>query len=134
MVRESVEVEFQPSERAEVVARMRDLARDHAGWVNFNPVLPEGVDAPRQGLLRFLGARGPEALMATWVPGAPRKDGYAPATIGVQHALGRRLVTGKGALGLAVPDGWRVAQDHPARGLVGHVPDDADVDDVVAWL
>ena len=134
MVTEPEEVEFQPSDRTEVVARMQDLARDHAGWVNFSPVLPDGVDAPRQGLLRFLGARGPEALMATWVPGERRKDGYGPTTVGVQHATGRRLVTGKGALGLALPDGWRVVQDHPARGLVAQVPDDADLDDVVGWL
>jgi hypothetical protein len=128
------EVEFLPSERDAVVTRMRDLARDHAGWVNFTPVLAEGVETPRQGLLRFLGARGPEALMATWVPGEPRKDGYGPTTIGIQHAIGRRLVMGKGAIGLAVPDGWRVVQDHPARGLVAQLPDDADLDDVVAWL
>jgi hypothetical protein len=128
------EVEFLPSERAAVVARMHDLAGDHSGWVNFSPVLPEGVAAPRQGLLRFLGARGPEALMATWVPGERRKDGYGPTTIGIQHATGRRLVMGKGAMGLDVPDGWRVVQDHPARGLVAHVPDDADLGDVVGWL
>ena len=134
MAMEPGEVEFLPSDRAEVVSRMRELARDHVGWVNFTPVLAEGVEAPRQGLLRFLGARGPEALMATWVPGEPRKDGYGPATVGVQHAAGQRLVTGKGALGLCVPDGWRVVQDHPARGLVAHVPDDADLDDVVGWL
>ncbi len=128
------EVEFLPSERGEVVERMQDMARRHAGWVNFSPVLPEGVEAPRQGLLRFLGARGPEALMATWVPGERGKQGYGPATVGVQHATGCRLVAGKGALGLAVPDGWRVVQDHPTRGLVAQVPDDADLDDVVGWL
>lgn len=134
MTGESDEVEFLPSDRAEVVARMQGLARDHAGWVNFTPVLPEGVEAPRQGLLRFLGARGPEALMATWIPGERRKDGYAPTTVGIQHAAGRRLVMGKGTLGLPVPDGWRVVQDHPARGLVAQLPDAADLDDVVGWL
>ena len=134
MPMEPEEVEFLPSERDAVVARMRDLARDHTGWVNFSPVLPEGVEAPRQGLLRFLGARGPEALMGTWVPGERRKDGYGPATVGVQHAAGRRLVTGKGALGLTLPQGWRLVQDHPTRGLVAQVPDDADLDDVVGAL
>jgi hypothetical protein len=134
MAAEPEEVEFLPSDRAGVVARMQELARDHAGWVNFSPVLPEGVEAPRQGLLRFVGARGPEALMATWVPGERRKDGYGPVTVGVQHAAGRRLVMGKGAIGLPVPDGWRVVQDHPTRGLVAQVPDDADLDDVLGWL
>jgi hypothetical protein len=134
MAGEPEEVEFVPSEPDAVVARMRDLARDHVGWVNFTPVLPEGVEGPRQGLLRFLGARGPEALMATWVPGERRKDGYGPTTVGVQHAAGRRLVTGKGALGLRFPEEWRLVQDHPARGLVAHVPDDAELDHVVGWL
>lgn len=128
------EVEFLPSDRAEVVARMRELAREHVGWVNFSPVLPDGVEAPRQGLLRFMGARGPEALMATWVPGERRKDGYGPANVGIQHAAGRRLVMGKANLGLPVPAGWRVVQDHPTRGLVAYVPDDADLDGVVEWL
>ena len=59
---------------------------------------------------------------------------YEPTTVGVQHASGRRLVTGKGALGLAVPDGWRVVQDHPWRGLVANVPDDVDPDSLLGWL
>lgn len=132
---EPYEVEFRPDDRSGVVARMEEVARWRDGWVNFSPVLPDDVEPPRQGLLRFVGARGPEALLATWVPGAAaRRGGYEPTTVGVQHPSGRRLVTGKGALGLAIPDGWRVVQDHPWRGLVATVPDEADLDGVVGWL
>ena len=131
---EAVEVEFRPEDRSGVVARMEGVARRRDGWVNFSPVLPDDVEPPRQGLLRFLGARGPEALLATWVPGESRRGGFEPTTVGVQHAAGRRLVTGKGALGLTLPEGWRLVQDHPWRGLVANVPDDADLDLVVGWL
>jgi hypothetical protein len=68
------------------------------------------------------------------VPGESRRGGVEPTTVGVQHAAGRRLVTGKGALGLTLPEGWRLVQDHPWRGLVASVPDDADLDLVVGWL
>ncbi|HEX2274769.1 MAG TPA: hypothetical protein VHG90_12920, partial [Acidimicrobiales bacterium] len=66
---EPQEVEFRASNRDEVVDRMAVLAADRSGWVNFVPGIPDDVYVPRQGLLRFFGARGPEALMATWVPG-----------------------------------------------------------------
>jgi hypothetical protein len=33
-----------------------------------------------------------------------------------------------------VPEGWKVTQDHPRRGLVAEVPADADNRTVVDWL
>lgn len=128
------EVEFRPSDRAAVVARMTGLAVDRNGWVNFIPEVPEDVYVPRQGLLRFFGARGPEALMATWVPGEHTRHGAEPTTVGIQHAAGRRVAADLAAAGLAVPTAWRVMQDHSWRGLVVAVPDDADLDDLVRWL
>lgn len=128
------EVDFRPSDRAAVVARMASLAAARSGWVNFIPAVPEDVYVPRQGLLRFFGARGPEALMATWVPGELTRQGTEPTTVGIQHPADRRVAADLAAAGLAVPEGWRVMQDHSWRGLVVAVPDDADLDDVVRWL
>ncbi|MGI9033104.1 MAG: hypothetical protein DLM54_06335 [Acidimicrobiales bacterium] len=134
MVLKPEEVIFGLDDRAVVVASMARLAKDRDGWLNLSPVLPDGVDQPRQGLLRFLGARGPEALLGTWVPGPRTGEGWAPTTIGLQHAAGRRIVARLAEAGHPVPEGWRVTQDHLARGLVATVPDDADPDQVLVWL
>jgi hypothetical protein len=37
-------------------------------------------------------------------------------------------------LGLALPEGWRVVQDHPRRGLVAKLPAGADDVKVLGWL
>nr|MDQ6946220.1 hypothetical protein [Actinomycetota bacterium] len=118
----------------ELVARMERMAVARDGWVNIEPVLPDGVEPPRQGLLGFLGARGPEALLATWVPGKARREGFEPTTVGLQHSAGKRVVARLAESGLAMPEGWRVTQDHRARGVVATVDDGADLDEVAAWL
>jgi len=128
------EVTFGADDTSEVVARMRRMAADHDGWVNISPVLPEGVEPPRQGLLAFMGARGPEALLATWIPGKPKGDGFEPTTVGLQHSAGKRVLARLAEGGLPIPQGLRVTQDHPARGVVAVVDDDADLDEVVGWL
>lgn len=132
--REPDEVEFRVDDREGVVERIRTIAADRSGWVNFVPGVPDDVPVPRQGLLRFFGARGPEALMATWVPGEVKRDVAEPTTVGIQHAAGHRVRADLAAAGLPVPDGWRVLQDHSWRGLVVVVPDGADPDEVVGWL
>lgn len=128
------EIVFRADDRAELVARMARLARARDGWVNISPVLPEGVNPPRQGLLRFLGARGPEALLATWIPGKARREGFEPTTVGLQHAAGKKVVSRLADSGLPMPEGWRVTQDHAARGVVATVGEGADLDEVAAWL
>jgi hypothetical protein len=37
-------------------------------------------------------------------------------------------------LGLPLPEGWRITQDHPRRGLVAQVPAAADDHAVIDWL
>lgn len=132
--REPDEIEFRADDRGRVVDRVRAIAADRGGWVNFIPGVPDDVDVPRQGLLRFFGARGPEALMATWVPGEVKRDAVEPTTVGIEHAAGHRAAADLAEAGVPVPDGWRVLQDHSWRGLVVVVPDDADLDDMVGWL
>ena len=131
---EPEEVEFFASNRDAVVDRMTELAIDRSGWANFLPGIPDDVYVPRQGLLRFFGARGPEALMATWVPGEGSRSGTEPMTVGIQHAAGHRMVPALAEAGLALPSEWRVLQDHSWRGLVVAVPDDADLDHLLGWL
>jgi len=129
------EMVFGQGGRDAVVGRMRRLAQSHDGWVNISPVLPDGVEQPRPSVLRYLGMRGPDPLLATWMPGEATTDGgFGPTTVGLQHAAARRVVKGLAEAGLPVPAGWRVTQDHPSRGVVATVPADADPEEAVAWL
>lgn len=135
MTLDADEVVFGQGGRGAVVDRMRRLAETHDGWVNLSPVLPDGVEQPRPSVLRYLGMRGPDPLLATWMPGEATKDGgFGPTTVGLQHAAGRRVVDALAVAGLPVPGGWRVIQDHPGRGVVATVPAGDDPEEAVAWL
>ena len=73
--------------------------------------------------------------MITWLPGRSGPNGLSRSTtIGIQHAAGPHLAWKLRDLGLPVPEGWRVTQDHPRRGLVADVPADADDRSVMSWL
>jgi hypothetical protein len=91
------------------------------------------VATVRPGLAGLLTGRSTVPL-ATWLPGEVGRRGIEPTTVGLQHAAGGKLVPLLAEAGLPVPDDWRVVQDNPRRGLVAHVPDDADLDDLVDWL
>ncbi len=96
---------------------------DSITYINLTP----GVDAepapPSKPLGNLFGARGPQVPLATWTPGE----------IGLQHASGPRLVPRLAEAGVAVPDHWYVAQDHPKRGLVVRTYD-SPPSEVLAWL
>ena len=131
--REPVVVEFHEDRRAPVVARMRAMTAAGAGWINFSPGLD--VDEPppeRSALSALLAARGPTVPLATWAPA----QGREPASAGIQHAQGPRTVAMLADRGVPLPDGWRVRQDHPRRGLVVVPPagDGQDLDADLAWL
>jgi hypothetical protein len=95
---------------------------DPAGWVNLQPeVADAGEDPTTSGFFAVFGARGPAVPFCTWMPGE--------RSAGIQHGTGPKL-----ASRIDVPAGWRVAQDHPRRGLVVRVPDGVADEVVLAWL
>lgn len=103
------------------------LARTQGGWVNLQPgVREEDEPPPRSPFSGLLTARGPDVPIATWVPGE--------RSAGIQHATGPKAARTLASAGVPVPDGWRVVQDHPRRGLVVVVPDAVDDATVVGWL
>lgn len=133
-VPEPVVIEFAEDDRAAVVRRMAKLADAGAGWINFSPGLNvEEPPAPRSGMGMLLAARGPLVPMATWAP----PQGREPETAGIEHGQGPKVVRMLAERGVPVPEGWRVAQDHPRRGLVvvpvPGVGDEA-LDVVLDWL
>src|SRR5437660_795535 len=91
MTLEPTYVDFRPHDRAAVVARMADLARDRNGWVNLQPGVPEDVATVRPGLAGLLTGRSTVPL-ATWLPGEVGRRGVEPTTVGLQHAAGGKLV------------------------------------------
>ena len=132
--REPVVVEFHEKRREPVVARMVAMADTGAGWINFSPGLD--VDEPppeRTALSALLAARGPTVPLATWAPA----QGREPASLGIQHAQGPKTVRILADRGVQLPDGWRIRQDHPRRGLVV-VPAEATgeeaLDAALEWL
>ena len=119
------ELEFtEPNSGAAVAA----LERAGTGaWLNLQPgALEEDIPPPRGLFGAMFTARGPQVPIATWVP--------SESSAGVQHAAGPKAAARLADAGVHVPDGWRVVQDHPKRGLVVAVPAGTDNETVVDWL
>ncbi|HEY8544136.1 MAG TPA: hypothetical protein VIL36_03780 [Acidimicrobiales bacterium] len=134
MVAEPLVIEFDEDERAPVVQRMVVMATKREGWANFTPGLDVDVPPPpRPTLTGLFTARGPDVPLATWTP-AGRRSERGPATVGIQHAQGPRVVDKLAAAGVPVPDEWRRLQDHPRHGLVLAVPQTTDPDELDATL
>ena len=104
-----------------VVAAMLELSGAHDGWINLHPeVRPEDEPPPRSGLTTLLLA-GPvhDIPVLTWVAGKLNQHQEVQAdSIGVQHAAGVRVLARLATAGLALPEDWKLVQDHPRRGLV----------------
>ncbi len=126
---------FRPDDRTEVVDWMERLATDRGGWINLQPgIHPDDAPPPRGTLSLIFGSRTQPVPVCTWVPGRPGGKGDETVSIGVQHPKGTRIVPHLQALGVIIPAGWRVVQDHPRRGLVISVPRTTDHDLVLDWL
>jgi hypothetical protein len=111
-------VVFEPDDLTEVLA-----ALPSNGWVNFQPeVDTDAAPANRpSALFGLFGARGPAVPFCTWHPGEQ--------SVGIEHGTGPKL-----AARIDLPAGWRVAQDHPKRGLVVRVTPDTSDAEAIEWL
>jgi hypothetical protein len=99
-----------------------EAALDPAGWVNLEPDVDDPPPEPRKGWFgSVFSNRGPMLPFATWHPGE--------RSAGLQHDTGPKL-----ARRVEIPPGWRVAHDHPRRGLVLRVPEGVTDAEVLRWL
>ncbi len=130
-----VELEFLSADDPELQAHMAQVQAGGTGWINIEPVIDEEYEPAPPGPFAFLGGSTHKVTTATWMPGK-RQPGRATrsTTVGLQHAAGAHVARTFRDLGLPLPDGWRISQDHPRRGLVVQVPADADNRSVVRWL
>ena len=119
----------------ELLASMATIQAGGTGWINIEPVIEEKNEPPQPGPFAFLGGSTHKVPVVTWMPGKHQEGkSTKPTTVGLQHASGPRVAWRLRDLGLPVPEGWRVTQDHPRRGLVAEVPADTDNQAVVGWL
>jgi hypothetical protein len=128
-------VAFSVTEPATVVGFMDDLAAVHDGWINFQPeVRPEDEPPHHSGLSVLLAGVVHDVPVATWVPGKVVRDALRPDSIGIQHAVGARVLGRLTTAGVGLPEGWRVVQDHPRRGLIVAPGPGTDHATLLAWL
>lgn len=107
---------FEPEDLTPVLAALGDR-----GWVNLQPEVADIEEADRPSTFGIFSSRGPVVPFVTWHPGE--------RSAGIQHGTGPKV-----ARRIDVPDGWRVVQDHPKRGVVLRVPPDVADDAVLHWL
>jgi hypothetical protein len=129
------EIEFVPEQFGPVLTRMAALTAAASGWVNIRPIIEAEHEPPPPGPLSIFGGSIHKVPTATWMPGKVERSGSIGATrVGLQHSGGPRVVATLRDLGMALPEGWRVVQDHPRRGLVAKLPAGADDAEVLEWL
>jgi hypothetical protein len=135
VARETREIEFSPADTTPVVNEMALLAGAGDGWINLLPGVPEDEQPPPPSLLgSILGAAPSPVTMCTWMPpGHGRKRGVEEVTIGIMHPRGRHAVAQLAEMGIALPEGWRVRQDHARRGLIVLAPQDTAHAQVLDW-
>lgn len=128
-------IEFRPDHPGPVLSHMAALTEAASGWINVRPIIEAEHQPPPPGPLSIFGGSVHKVPTVTWMPGKRERSGSIGATrVGLQHAGGPRVVATLRDLGLPLPEGWRVVQDHPRRGLVAKLPSGADDGDVLDWL
>jgi hypothetical protein len=136
MARRVERFEFTPDEATRVIGYMDELALAGDGWINLLPGISgreEEEPIIPTGLAALFGSRQQPTTMCTWVAPTRSRRGLRPATIGILHPRGRRVVLQLASLDTPVPEGWRVTQDHVRRGLVVQPADGAPQASVLDW-
>jgi hypothetical protein len=120
---------------AGVAAALANLRAAGSGWLNLMPGIDEEVVdvEPPTGLFAFFGNRTPPVTMATVMPAKRDRRQTEGMTVGLMHPTGTKAVARLAEVGVAIPEGWVVRQDHVRRGLVVRTPVQAREADVVDW-
>ena len=127
---------FSPGAADRVIDEMARLAAARSGWINFLPgVLDEDVQEPGKpsAFSTLFGMSQAPVTMATWIPAKGGRRNGDEVTIGIMHPRGRYAIKQLAGLGVPLPDGWRVRQDHNRRGLIVLAPAAAANVDVLDW-
>jgi len=133
--REVQRIEFRPTDAQAVLDAMAVIAGASDGWMNILPgVEPEDEPDQPTGLSALLAPRTAGVVMSTWAPPATTRRGHEGATIGIMHSKGRFAARQLAGLGVPLPEGWVVRQDHARRGLIVTASADASDSDMLDWM
>lgn len=134
-VRSIERVEFEGEAPATVVHYMTLLDASRDGWINIVPKHADDEDEPPTTLSfsQLVSGGGSSLTMCTWVPCRDDRPGHDHHELGITHNSGQRAGARLAAASLAVPGNWFIAQDHPRRGLVVHIPRAVPHDTVLTW-
>jgi hypothetical protein len=132
--RQTKTMEFTPPDIDGVGDELAALRATGDGWLNLMPGIAEGahVEQPA-GLFAFFGTRQAPVTMATVMPARKDKRDVEGMSVGLMHPTGGKSIARLAEAGVAVPDGWVVAQDHPRRGLVLRTSPGAEPAAIVSW-
>ncbi len=133
--RETMTIEFVPPDVAGVAHELVTLRAAGSGWINLMPGIDEdAVDIdPPGGLFAFFGNNAPPVTMATVIPPKRDRRDTEGMTVGLMHPTGAKAVARLAEVGLVLPEGWVVRQDHVRRGLLVRTPVSAPESDVITW-
>lgn len=129
------ELEFTAGDLGALLPRAAAIKASGSGWVNLRPVIRQVDEPPPPGIFAIFGGSPHQVPLATWFPGRRAdEETIKPTTVGLQHSAGPRVARKLGELGLPLPDGWRITQDHPRRGLVAELSSGCSDEEAIDWL
>jgi hypothetical protein len=128
--------EFTPPAYERVTGYLRHLTEAGQGWINLLP----GVDVDEErsttvqaGVFALFSPKQPPVTMCTLMPARPVRRATEGVTVGLMHPTGSKAVARLADVGVALPQGWLVRQDHARRGLVVRAPHGAGAADIIGW-
>lgn len=128
-------IEFPIDARGPVTAALAGLVDEGGGWLNLFPEVLEGdverVTPSAVGLL--FRAAGPPIPQATIIAPIRRRRGGKPGQVGLTHGIGTKVLPRLAGVGVVLPDGWTMVQDHVRRGVVVKVDGDFEPEVVLDW-
>jgi hypothetical protein len=135
--RQTETFEFSPSEVSRVVAFLETLSDAGDGWINLLPGIEERDEdnlKTSQGAFSLIfGGKPPPVTMGTLMPPKPARAPFEGVTIGLLHPVGAKAVRQLAELGVTVPAGWVVRQDHTRRGILIRSSVGAPAGEIVNW-
>jgi hypothetical protein len=111
-------ISFERHDVAPLARAVEQVLRRGRGWLNVQPDL-DGVDPRAVSRPSIFSGRGRTIPLGTFVPasGSGMEHEW-----GMEHGAGKHAVQQLRDAGLTFPDGARLVQDHPRRGLVLAIP------------
>jgi len=129
------EIEVTAAEPGPAVEALRELVAAPGGWMNLKPEVSEddAVAVTPSAIGAMFRTAGPPIPQVTFMAPTEGRRGRKPAQLGISHGVAAMVVRRLAADGMALPEGWKVVQDHVRRGLIVRLADPFDEAEAVDW-